>query len=187
MGLDAIYQHPNTSKPNPENKIYPYLLRGLPIHRCNQVWRTDITYIRLDKGFVYLMAVIDWYSRYVLDWSLSTTLEADFCIDTVGGLLDKGLRCEIFNTHQGSQFTSSRFTHPLIEQGISVSMDGRGRALDNIFVERLWRSVKYECVYLQEFGSVTQARTNLKQYFEFYNHERLLTAQLSGCHLPDFS
>ncbi|RVU80965.1 IS3 family transposase [Leucothrix sargassi] len=173
MGLDAIYQHPNTSKPNPEHQVYPYLLRNVPITRCNQVWSTDITYIRLSKGFVYLMAVIDWYSRYVLGWSLSTTLEADFCIDTVGKLLHNGLRCEIFNTDQGSQFTSPRFTTPLIDLGIAVSMDGRGRALDNIFVERLWRSVKYECVYLRQFDTVSQARVGLKEYFEFYNHERL--------------
>ena len=119
MGLDAIYQHPNTSKPNPEHQVYPYLLRNVPITRCNQVWSTDITYIRLSKGFVYLMAVIDWYSRYVLDWSLSTTLEADFCIDTVGKLLHNGLRCEIFNTDQGSQFTTPRFTMPLIDSGIA--------------------------------------------------------------------
>ncbi|MCD9150488.1 IS3-like element ISPpy1 family transposase [Psychrobacter sanguinis] len=173
MGLDAIYQHPNTSKPNSEHQVYPYLLRHVPISRCNQVWSTDITYIRLAKGFVYLMAVIDWYSRYVLDWSLSTTLEADFCVDTVSSLLHNGLRCEIFNTDQGSQFTSPRFTRPLIEQGIAISMDGRGRALDNIFVERLWRSVKYECVYLRQFETVSQARAGLKEYFEFYNHERL--------------
>ncbi|WP_156623586.1 IS3 family transposase [Faucicola atlantae] len=173
MGLDAIYQHPNTSKPNPEHQVYPYLLRNVPITRCNQVWSTDITYIRLSKGFVYLMAVIDWYSRYVLDWSLSTTLEADFCIDTVGKLLHNGLRCEIFNTDQGSQFTTPRFTTPLIDLGIAVSMDGRGRALDNIFVERLWRSVKYECVYLRQFDTVSQARAGLKDYFEFYNYERL--------------
>ena len=173
MGLDAIYQHPNASKPNPEHQVYPYLLRNVPITRCNQVWSTDITYIRLSKGFVYLMAVIDWYSRYVLDWSLSTMLEADFCIDTVGKLLHNGLRCDIFNTDQGSQFTSPRFTTPLIDSGIAVSMDGRGRALDNIFVERLWRSVKYECVYLRQFDTVSQARVGLKDYFEFYNYERL--------------
>ena len=173
MGLDAIYQRPNTSKPNPEHQVYPYLLGNVPIIRCNQVWRTDITYIRLSKGFVYLMAVIDWYSRYVLGWSLSTTLEADFCIDTVGKLLHNGLHCEIFNTDQGSQFTSPRFTTPLIDSGIAVSMDGRGRALDNIFVERLWRSVKYECVYLRQFDTVSQARVGLKDYFEFYNYERL--------------
>ena len=173
MGLDAIYQHPNASKPNPEHQVYPYLLSNVPITRCNQVWSTDITYIRLSKGFVYLMAVIDWYSRYVLGWSLSTTLEADFCIDTVGKILHNGLRCEIFNTDQGSQFTSPRFTMPLIDSGIAVSMDGRGRALDNIFVERLWRSLKYECVYLRQFDTVSQARAGLKHYFEFYNHERL--------------
>ncbi len=142
MGLEAIYQKPNTSKPNPDHKVYPYLLRGLVIERCDQVWSTDITYIRLASGFVYLVAVIDWYSRYVLGWALSTTLDADFCIETVGNLLEQR-QCEIFNTDQGSQFTTPRFTLPLLNKGIKVSMDGRGRALDNIFVERLWRTVKY--------------------------------------------
>ena len=173
MGLEAVYGQPKAKVNQAECQIHPYLLRGVVIEHCNQVWSTDITYIRLNHGFVYLMAVIDWYSRYVLDWSLSTTLEADFCIDTVGKLLNKGLKCDIFNTDQGSQFTSPRFVEPLLEHQIQVSMDGRGRALDNIFVERLWRSVKYECVYLQQFETVTQARTGLNQYFEFYNHERL--------------
>jgi putative transposase len=173
MGLEAVYQKPNTSKGNAAHPVYPYLLRGLPIVRCNQVWSTDITYIRLARGFVYLMAVIDWYSRYVLDWSISTTLEADFCIDTVGSLLTQGRRCEIFNTDQGAQFTTPRFTQPLLDHSIQISMDGRGRALDNIFVERLWRTVKYEHVYLQEIQTVQDARSGLKQYFEFYNHERL--------------
>lgn len=172
MGLEAVYQKPNTSKPNPEHEIFPYLLRGLVIDRCDQVWSTDITYIRLTHGFVYLMAVIDWYSRYVLGWAISTTLEADFCIEAVGELLDSG-SCEIFNTDQGAQFTTPRFTAPLLNKGIRVSMDGRGRALDNIFIERLWRTVKYEYVYLQDIQTVQEARTGLQNYFQFYNHRRL--------------
>ena len=172
MGLEAIYQRPDTSKSNPAHQIFPYLLRGLNIGHCDQVWSTDITYIRLARGFVYLMAVIDWHSRYVLDWAISTTLEADFCIDTVGGLLNKS-HCEIFNTDQGAQFTTPRFTQPLLEKGIKISMDGRGRALDNIFIERLWRTVKYEHVYLQEIASVQQAKLGLRDYFKFYNHQRL--------------
>jgi putative transposase len=171
MGLEAIYQKPNLSQPHPDHTVYPYLLRGVTIEHCNQVWSCDITYIRLQHGFVYLLAVIDWYSRYVLDWALSTTLEADFCIETVSGLLKRG-RCEIFNTDQGSQFTTPRFTEPLLAQGVKVSMDGRGRALDNIFVERLWRTVKYEYVYLHELASVNEARCGLTQFFKFYNNER---------------
>lgn len=171
MGLEAVYQKPNTSKPNPEHKIYPYLLKGLVIDRCDQVWSTDITYIRLKTGFVYLMAVIDWYSRYVLDWSLSTTLDADFCIETVGRLLEKR-QCEIFNTDQGAQFTTPRFTQPLLDKGVKVSMDGRGRALDNIFAERLWRSVKYEYVYLHDIMSIQDAWLGFRDYFYFYNKER---------------
>jgi len=171
MGLMAVYQKPNTSKPNPEHKVYPYLLRGLVIDRCDQVWSTDITYVRLASGFVYLMAVIDWYSRYVLGWALSTTLDADFCIEAVEKLLS-GRQCEIFNTDQGAQFTTSRFTNPLLNKGIKVSMDGRGRALDNIFVERLWRTVKYEYVYLQEIQTVQEAWLGLRDFFNFYNNER---------------
>jgi putative transposase len=172
MGLEAVYQKPNTSKANPEHKIYPYLLRGLLIDHCDQVWSTDITYIRLTSGFVYLVAVIDWYSRYVLGWALSTSLEAEFCIETLADLLERG-QCEIFNTDQGAQFTTPRFTQPLLDKGIKVSMDGRGRALDNIFVERLWRTVKYEFVYLQDLQSVQQAWLGLRDFFQFYNHERL--------------
>jgi len=171
MGLEAVYQKPNTSRPNPEHKIYPYLLRGLPIDRCDQVWSTDITYIRLSRGFVYLMAVIDWYSRYVLGWALSTTLDADFCIEAVGEILE-ARQCEIFNMDQGSQFTTPRFTQPLLDKGIRVSMDGRGRALDNIFVERLWRTVKYEYVYLQEIQTVQEAWSGLREFFSLYNNER---------------
>lgn len=172
LGLEAIYQPPDTSKPHPDHQVFPYLLRGVAIKHCNQVWSTDITYIRLAHGFVYLMAIIDWYSRYVLGWALSTTLEADFCIEAVGELLEQQ-KCEIFNTDQGAQFTTSRFTRPLLDKQIKVSMDGRGRALDNIFVERLWRSVKYEYVYLQELQTVQQAREGLAEYFRFYNQERL--------------
>lgn len=171
MGLEAVYPKPNLSKRNLDHKVFPYLLRGMDIHRCNQVWSTDITYIRLEKGFVYLMAIIDWHSRYVLNWALSTTLDADFCIDALKETLVAS-RCEIFNTDQGSQFTSNRFTSLLIDKDIKVSMDGRGRALDNIFVERLWRSVKYEKVYLCEFKSVKEAYLGLAEYFEFYNNER---------------
>lgn len=171
MGLEAIYQKPNTSQPNPEHKVYPYLLRGMVIDRCDQVWSTDITYIRLKSGFVYLVAVIDWYSRYVLGWALSNTLEADFCIETVGNILERR-QCEIFNTDQGTQFTTPRFTKPLLDKGIKVSMDGRGRALDNIFVERLWRTVKYEHVYLQDIQTVQDAWQGLRDYFNFYNNER---------------
>jgi len=172
MGLEAVYQKPNTSLPNPEHKVFPYLLRGLVIERCDQVWSTDITYIRLSGGFVYLMAVIDWHSRYVLGWALSNTLEADFCIEAVGNIV-ANKQCEIFNTDQGAQFTTPRFTQPLLEKGIKISMDGRGRALDNIFVERLWRTVKYEHVYLQDIRSVQDAWLGLKDFFNFYNHERL--------------
>ena len=171
MGLEAVYQKPGTSRPNPEHPIYPYLLRGLSIDRCDQVWSTDITYVRLARGFVYLMAVIDWYSRYVLGWALSTTLDADFCIEAVGEILE-ARQCEIFNMDQGSQFTTPRFTQPLLDRGIRVSMDGRGRALDNIFVERLWRTVKYEHVYLQEIQTVQEARSGLREFFSHYNNER---------------
>lgn len=171
MGLEAIYPKPNLSKANLEHKIFPYLLKGLEIIRCDQVWSTDITYIRLQKGFVYLVAIIDWYSRYVLSWRVSTTLEADFCIEVLKETLAQG-RCEIFNTDQGSQFTSNRFTGPLIARKIQISMDGKGRALDNIFVERLWRSVKYENIYLREYPDVPSVKKGLDEYFEFYNHQR---------------
>jgi len=172
MGLEAVYPKPRLSQANPEHKIYPYLLRNVQIERCNQVWSTDITYIRMKHGFVYLMAIIDWHSRYVLNWALSTTMDADFCIDALNEVLDGSL-CEIFNTDQGSQFTTNRFTGPLLAKGIKVSMDGRGRALDNIFVERLWRSVKYEKVYLNDFQTVKEAYQGLKDYFDFYNHRRI--------------
>ena len=171
MGLDAIYQKPNLSSPNAEHRIYPYLLRGVAITHCDQVWSADITYIRLTGGFVYLVAVIDWHSRYVLGWSLSNTLDADFCIELMRELL-LTRRCEIFNTDQGVQFTTPRFTQVLQEKDVQISMDGRGRALDNIFVERLWRTVKYEYVYLQDIDSVKEARIGFEVFFKFYNNER---------------
>jgi putative transposase len=159
MGLYAIYPEPKLSLPKKEHKIFPYLLKGIKIDKPNQVWSTDITYIRMYKGFVYLVAIIDWYSRYVLDWSVSISLEADFCIETLKRVLTNGA-CEIFNTDQGAQFTAAAFVEHLLSKGIKVSMDGRGRAFDNIFVERLWRSLKYECVYLSDFETVEEAISN---------------------------
>ena len=172
MSLDAVYQKPNTSQAKPEHKVFPYLLRGVTAAYPDHIWSTDITYLRLSRGFAYLMAVIDWHSRYVLDWELSPTLDADFCIETVGRLLQHK-RCEIFNSDQGCQFTSPRFTAPLLAHGIQISMDGRGRALDNIFVERLWRTVKYEYVYLQDWSTLQDARSGLAYFFDRYNHRRL--------------
>jgi putative transposase len=171
MGLEAIYRHPNTSKPAPGHKIYPYLLRGLEINRVNQVWATDITYIPMARGFLYLVAIMDWHSRYVLAWRLSNTLEVGFCVEALEEALSKG-RPEIFNTDQGSQFTSEAFTGRLLEQGIQVSMDGKGRCMDNVFVERLWRSIKYEEVYLKAYQTVAEARTGINAYLEFYNQQR---------------
>jgi putative transposase len=171
LGLRSLAPGPHTSKPHPEHVIYPYLLRGVTINRVDHVWSTDITYIRLQRGFVYLMAIIDWHSRYVLDWELSISLEADFCIEALGRVLKKG-KCSIFNTDQGAQFTSKEFTELLISHQIKISMDGKGRALDNVFVERLWRSVKYECVYRHEWKTVRDVRQGLKDYFKFYNYER---------------
>ena len=162
---------PNTSKPHPQHKIYPYLLRGVDIIRPNQVWSTDITYIRLPHGFVYLVAMIDWYSRKVLSWRVSNTMDAGFCVDCLEEAIKYYRRTpEIFNTDQGSQFTSDSFTAVLIENSITISMDGRGRALDNIFVERLWRTVKYEEVYLKT--SIPSLLMGLTQYFQFYNEAR---------------
>ena len=171
LGLQAVCPGPHTSKAHPEHKVYPYLLRDLAITRRDQVWSTDITYVRLKQGFVYLTAIIDWFSRYVLDWELGTTLEADFCIEALSRILTHR-RCDIFNTDQGAQFTSEGFTRLLLDRAIRISMDGKGRALDNVFVERLWRSVKYECIYLQEWESVKEVRKGLANYFDFYNHER---------------
>jgi len=173
LGLAGMAPGPNTSRPHPEHKIYPYLLRGLPVVRPNQVWSTDITYIRLERGFVYLSAVIDWYSRKVLTWRLSNTLDSSFCIACLEEALQKYGVPEIFNTDQGCQFTSEAFTGVLIAQGITISMDGRGRALDNIFVERLWRSLKYEDIYLKSYGSVPELTLGLTEYFRFYNTERM--------------
>lgn len=172
MGLETIYQKPQLSKRNPEHRIYPYLLRGVTITRVNQVWSTDITYIRLRKGFVYLTAVIDWYSRYVLAAEVSTTLDSGFCVSALEWALRKG-RPEIFNTDQGSQYTSAEFTSILLKHGIAISMDGRGRALDNVFVERLWRTVKYEEVYIKEYSTAADATKALTDYFGFYNDIRL--------------
>jgi putative transposase len=171
MGLEAIYRHPNTSKPAPRHKVYPYLLRGLEINRVNQVWATDITYIPMARGFLYLVAIMDWHSRYVLAWRLSNTLEVDFCVEVLEEALRQG-KPEIFNTDQGSQFTSEAFTGRLLGQGIQVSMDGKGRCMDNVFVERLWRSVKYEEVYLKAYQTVAEARTGINAYLEFYNQQR---------------
>ncbi len=171
LGVEAVYPKKNTSKASTEHKIYPYLLRGLSIDYSNHVWSTDITYIRLSQGFVYLMAIIDWYSRYVLNWSISTSLEAGFCVDTLQDTLATG-KCHIFNTDQGSQFTANAFVDCLLNHDIKVSMDGRGRALDNIFIERLWRSVKYECIYLREFNTVREVNNALQEYFEYYNYQR---------------
>lgn len=172
LGLEALYPKPRTSVPAPGHTIYPYLLRGTKIVRVNQVWSTDITYIRLQQGFVYLAAVLDWHSRFVLSWELSNTLESGFCVSALERALSVGTP-EIFNTDQGSQFTSEAFTKPLLDRGISISMDGRGRALDNVFVERLWRSVKYEEVYLKDYRSLSEARQGLSAYFAFYNTKRL--------------
>lgn len=171
LGLEAQCPKPKLSVPNKGNVIYPYLLRGVEIERCNQVWSTDITYIRLDGGFIYLMAVIDWYSRFVLDWELDISLEATFCIETLARVL-QNKSCEIFNTDQGAQFTCNEFTGILLAKQIQISMDGKGRALDNVFVERLWRSLKYECIYLQALTTVKEARDAIRKYFEFYNYER---------------
>lgn len=172
MGLEAVYPKPRLSQPGEGHKIYPYRLQQVQIERVNQVWSTDITYIRLAQGFVYLVAVMDWFSRYVLSWALSLTLEVDFCIEALRGALRRG-RPEIFNSDQGSQFTSERFTGELEARGIAISMDGRGRCLDNIFIERLWRSLKYEEVYLRDYRAVSEAREGIERYLQFYNHQRL--------------
>ena len=172
MGLMAVYPKPRLSLNPLAHRRFPYLLKGLAIVRPNQVWSTDITYIRLRGGFVYLAAVIDWYSRYVIDWELSISLEADFCV----ALLERALgaqRPEIFNTDQGVQFTSARFQAPLLAARVRLSMDGRGRAFDNIFVERLWRSVKYEEVYLKDYQNVPEVRQGMGRYFPFYNNQRI--------------
>ena len=172
MGIEALYRRPNTSKPAPGHKIYPYLLRGLVVERPNQVWAMDITYIPLARGFVYLAAVVDWFSRRVLAWRLSITMEVDFCLEAVEEALARHGQPEIFNTDQGSQFTSAAFTGLLAQNGIQISMDGRGSWRDNVFVERLWRSVKYEEVYLRAYDSIGEARASLGRYLDFYNRRR---------------
>lgn len=172
MGLEAIYRKPHLSVPGPGHRIYPYRLRGLKIDGPNQVWASDITYIRLRQGFLYLVAVMDWFSRYVLAWEVSVSLETSFCLAALDWALQSG-QPDIFNTDQGSQFTSEEFTSRLETQGIDISMDGRGRVNDNIFIERLWRTVKYEEVYLKDYVDVREAVCHLKSYFAFYNQERL--------------
>jgi putative transposase len=172
MGVEAIYRRPNTSKPAPGNKVYPYLLRGLKVDRPNQAWAMDITYVPMARGFVYLAAVIDWFSRRVLSHRVSITMEADFCVEALEEALARHGRPEIFNTDQGSQFTSEAFTGVLIKNGVAISMDGKGSWRDNVFVERLWRSVKYEEIYLRAYGSVRDARASIVRYLDFYNRER---------------
>ena len=172
MGIEALYRRPNTSKPAPGHKIYPYLLRNLPITRPNQVWAMDITYIPMARGFVYLAAVVDWFSRRVLSWRLSITLEADFCIEAVEEALARNGKPDIFNTDQGSQFTSIDFIKVLKDAEIAISMDGKGAWRDNVFVERLWRTIKYEEVYLHAYASVPEARAALARYLTFYNARR---------------
>jgi putative transposase len=172
LGLAGMAPGPNTSRPQPQHKVYPYLLRGVAVTRPNQVWSTDITYIRLAHGFAYLVAVIDWYSRKVLSWRISNTMDTAFCVDCLEEALQRHGNPEIFNTDQGSQFTSDAFTGVLKSRGIAISMDGRGRALDNIFVERLWRSVKYEDVYLKGYRNAMELMLGLTEYFVFYNDER---------------
>ncbi len=171
MGIEAIYPKPNLSKREKENEIYPYLLKGLKITKSNQVWATDITYIRMQKGWLYLTAIMDWYSRYVLSWELSTTLEVNFCINALNKALTVG-KPQIFNSDQGVQYTSKRFTQILKENNIQISMDSRGRVFDNIFTERLWRSLKYEEVYINDYSTVKETRGGVGGYFGFYNHER---------------
>ena len=171
MGLEAIYRRPNTSKPAPGHRVYPYLLKGVDVNRVDQVWASDITYIPMAQGFLYLMAIMDWHSRHVVAWKLSNTMDTGFCVATLEEALDRG-RPEIFNTDQGAQFTSEAFTQTLQERGIRVSMDGKGRYLDNIFVERLWRSIKYEEVYLKAYPGVAEARAGINAYLEFYNRQR---------------
>ena len=173
MGIHAIYQKPNTSRPHPEHKVYPYLLKGLLIDRPNQVWCADITYIPMAKGFVYLVAVMDWFSRRVLAWRLSISMETGFCVEALQEAMDRFGTPDIFNTDQGVQFTSAAFIDELAGRGVRISMDGKGRYLDNIFIERLWRSLKYEDVFLRAYASVKEARGGIGAWLNFYNDERL--------------
>jgi len=172
MGIEALYRRPNTSKPTPGHKVYPYLLRGLVIDRPNQVWATDITYIPMARGFIYLTAVIDWFTRRVLSWRVSITLEAAFCIEAVEEALARFGRPEIFNTDQGSQFTSLEFTKVLADTGVKISMDGKGSWRDNVIVERFWRTIKYEEVYLRAYANVPEARAGIGRYIQFFNAGR---------------
>jgi putative transposase len=172
MAIEAIYRRPNTSKPAPGHKIYPYLLGGMAITRPNQAWAMDITYIPMARGFVYLAAVVDWFTRRILAWKLSITMETSFCLEALEEALSMNENPEIFNTDQGSQFTSEAFTGRLKQEGIAISMDGKGRWRDNVFVERVWRSIKYEEVYLHAYQSVSEARQSIGRYIEFYNTVR---------------
>lgn len=182
MGLESLAPKPNTSKPTPEHAVFPYLLRKLKVTRVNQVWAADITYIPMARGFAYLVAIIDWYSRRVLSWRLANTLETSFCVEALLEALERFGQPEIFNTDQGSQFTDRAFTGVLLERGVKVSMDGRGRCLDNVFVERLWRSLKCEEVYLNEYDTLAEARAGIGRYFEFFNNRRPHSAL--GCQTP---
>jgi len=183
MGLESLAPKPDTSKPAPEHPVYPYLLRNLAISRPNQVWAADITYIPMAHGFAYLVAIIDWYSRKVLSWRLSNTMESSFCVEALQEALERFKKPEIFNTDQGAQFTSEAFTNELKNANVNISMDGRGRYLDNIFIERVWRSLKYEEVFLHAYQDLTEARLGIGRYFEFYNDTR--PHQALGYQTPD--
>ncbi len=183
MGIEALYRRPNTSKPTPGHKNFPYLLRKLPVTRPNQVWAMDITYIPMARGFVYLTAVVDWFSRKVLAWRLSITMDVAFCVEAVEEAMARFGKPDIFNTDQGSQFTSREFTALLIGAGIQISMDGKGAWRDNVFVERIWKSVKYEEVYLRAYASVSDARASIGRYLVFYNGRR--PHQSLGRQTPD--
>jgi putative transposase len=172
MGIEALYRKPRTTKPGEGHKIYPYLLRGMRIDRANQVWAMDITYIPMARGFVYLAAVVDWFTRRVLSWRVSITMTTDFCLEALEEAIAAHGQPEVFNTDQGSQFTSYAFTEALMSKSIAISMDGKGSWRDNVFVERLWRSVKYEEVYLHAYGTVSEAKEGLSRYFTFYNQRR---------------
>ena len=172
MGLSAIYQAPKTSKPHPEHRIYPYLLRNVSITRANQVWCADIAYVPMRRGFLYLVAIMDWATRAVLSWRLSNTMDAGFCVEALEEAMARHGKPEVFNTDQGSQFTSLDFTEALKEAGVKISMDGRGRWLDNVFIERLWRSLKYECIYLREMEDGLEAKRHIGVWMDYYNDER---------------
>ena len=172
MGIEAIYQKPRTSIPNRDHVVYPYLLRNVAIERVGQVWSTDITYVPMQHGFLYLVAVMDWHSRYVLSWRLSNTMDIGFCTEALNEALERYGTPEIFNSDQGSQFTSSQFTAILLQNGIAISMDGKGRAIDNVFIERLWRSVKYECLYLHRFDDSSEVWKALEQYVDLHNNRK---------------